>query len=153
MKCPFCKKDKDRVIDSRSAGEGRAVRRRRECLACKRRFTTYEQPEEISLHVIKKDGRRELFGRDKVKSGLLTACKKRTISVQRIDDIVAKIEMKLYNKNDREVKSKVIGDMVMDELRKLDHVAYVRFASVYRDFQDAAQFLRELKPIMRKAGR
>ena len=149
MRCPFCSKDNDKVIDSRAAADGRAVRRRRECISCKRRFTTYEQPEEIALYVIKKDGRREVFDRDKVKRGLLTACKKRTISVQKIDDIVSKIEMDLYGKYDREAKSKVIGDMVMRELRKLDHVAYVRFASVYRDFKDVVEFLKELKPMIK----
>lgn len=149
VRCPFCKKDKDRVIDSRSASGGHAVRRRRECLKCRRRFTTYEQPEEIALYVIKKDGRREVFDREKIKNGLLTACKKRTISVQKIEDIIAKIEMDLHNKYDREVKSKVIGDMVMRELRHLDHVAYVRFASVYRDFKDVGEFMKELRPMLK----
>lgn len=150
MKCPFCKQDNDRVIDSRSANDGRAVRRRRECVSCKRRYTTYEQPEEISLYLIKKDGRREQFDREKIKSGLVTACKKRTISVQKIDDIVSRIEMELYDKFDREVKSKIIGDMVMKELRQLDHVAYVRFASVYRDFKDVGEFMKELKPMLKR---
>ncbi|MHC4606657.1 MAG: transcriptional regulator NrdR [Planctomycetota bacterium] len=149
MRCPFCKSDNDRVVDSRAAGEGHAVRRRRECLSCRRRFTTYEQPEEISLYVIKKDGRREIFDREKIKQGLLTACKKRTISVQKIDDIVGKIEVELHDKYDREVKSKVIGDRVMAELNSLDHVAYVRFASVYRDFKDISEFMKELKPMLK----
>jgi len=150
MKCPFCKLDNDRVIDSRSASDGRAVRRRRECVACTRRFTTYEQPEDISLYVIKKDSRREVFDREKMKSGLITACKKRAVSVEQIDQIVSRIELTLLDNYDREVNSSVIGDMVMEELRKLDHVAYVRFASVYRDFKDISEFMRELRPMMKR---
>ncbi|MBI2900721.1 MAG: transcriptional repressor NrdR [Planctomycetes bacterium] len=149
MRCPFCKKDDDRVIDSRSSGDGRAVRRRRVCLSCRKRFTTYEQVEQITLYVIKKDGRREVFDREKIRRGLLTACKKRPVAVQRIDDIVNKIEMELYQKHDREVKSKAIGNLVMRELKTLDHVAYVRFASVYREFQDVAEFMRELQPMLK----
>jgi transcriptional repressor NrdR len=149
MRCPFCKKDNDRVIDSRSSNDGQAVRRRRECLACKRRFTTYEQVEQITLYVIKKDGRREVFDREKIRRGLMTSCKKRPVSVQKIDDIVNKIEIELYQKYDREVKSKTIGNLVMRELKNLDHVAYVRFASVYRDFQDVAEFMRELQPMLK----
>lgn len=149
MRCPFCKKDDDRVIDSRAAEDGRAVRRRRECLGCKRRFTTYEQPEEISLYVTKKDDRREVFDREKVKRGLLTACKKRPVSLEKIDAIVQKIETELHDKYEREVRSKVIGDMIMRELRHLDHVAYVRFASVYRDFKDVGEFMKELKPMLK----
>lgn len=149
MRCPFCKKDNDRVIDSRSSNEGQAVRRRRECLACKKRFTTYEQVEQITLYVIKKDGRREVFDREKIRRGLMTSCKKRPVSVQKIDDIVNKIEIELYQKYDREVKSKTVGNLVMRELKNLDHVAYVRFASVYRDFQDVAEFMRELQPMLK----
>ena len=148
MRCPFCKKDNDRVIDSRTAGDGQVVRRRRECLGCGRRFTTKEQIEEHALWVIKKDGRREIFDREKIRSGLRTACKKRPVPVQKIDDIVARIEADLLEKYGREVRSKTIGDLVMRELKGLDHVAYVRFASVYREFKDVAEFMRELKPML-----
>ena len=151
MRCPFCKKDHDKVIDSRSANAGATVRRRRECLACKKRFTTYEKVEEITLYVIKKDGRRDVFDREKIKRGLLTACKKRPVSLQTIEDIVNRIEIELYEKYDREVKSTKIGDLVMRELKAIDHVAYVRFASVYREFKDVGEFMRELKPML-KAG-
>ena len=148
MRCPYCKKDNDRVLDSRTAGDGQVVRRRRECLACGRRFTTKEQLEERALWVIKKDGRREVFDREKIRSGLRTACKKRPVPVQKIDDIVVKIEADLQEKYGREVRSKIIGDLVMRELKGLDHVAYVRFASVYREFKDVAEFMRELKPML-----
>jgi len=129
MRCPFCKKDHDKVIDSRSANAGATVRRRRECLACKKRFTTYEKVEEITLYVIKKDGRRDVFDREKIKRGLLTSCKKRPVSLQTIEDIVNRIEIELYENYDREVKSTKIGDLVMRELKGVDHVAYVRFAA------------------------
>ena len=151
MRCPFCKKDNDKVIDSRSANAGATVRRRRECLACGKRFTTYEKVEEITLYVIKKDGRRDVFDREKIKRGLLTSCKKRPVSLQTIEDIVNRIEIELYEKYDREVKSTKIGDLVMRELKAIDHVAYVRFASVYREFKDVGEFMRELKPML-KAG-
>ena len=151
MRCPFCKKDHDRVVDSRAANDGAAVRRRRECLACRRRFTTYEPPEELSLYVIKKDGRREMFDRDKLKSGIVTACKKRMVSVQQIDDMVGRIEIELHDRYDREVQSTVLGDMVMRELSAVDHVAYVRFASVYRDFEDVSEFMKELQPMIKAA--
>ena len=153
MRCPFCKKDHDKVIDSRSANAGATVRRRRECLACKKRFTTYEKVEEITLYVIKKDGRRDVFDREKIKRGLLTACKKRPVSLQTIEDIVNRIEIELYEKYDREVKSTKIGDLVMRELRAIDHVAYVRFASVYREFKDVSEFMRELKPMLKVGPR
>lgn len=149
MKCPFCKKDDDRVIDSRAAEEGSAVRRRRECLECEKRFTTYEHVEEPTLYVIKKDGRRERFDRDKIKRGLITACTKRPVPVQKLDGTVARIEQELYDKFDREVRTKTIGDLIMRELKHIDHVAYVRFASVYREFKDASEFMRELKPILK----
>jgi len=137
------------VIDSRSADEGSVVRRRRQCLACKKRFTTYEKVEAPMLYVIKKDGRRELFDRDKIKQGLTVACKKRPVPVQKIEEIVSKIEQELYDKYDREVKANAIGDLVMRELRRVDHVAYVRFASVYRAFKDVTEFIKELKPMLK----
>ncbi|MBI4564025.1 MAG: transcriptional repressor NrdR [Planctomycetes bacterium] len=148
MRCPFCKKDSDRVIDSRSTGDGRIVRRRRECLSCRKRFTTREQAEERVLYVIKKDGRRELFDREKIRAGLRMACKKRPIPLEKIEGIAGRIESDLLGKYEREVRSKAIGDMVIRELRHLDHVAYVRFASVYREFKDVAEFMRELKPML-----
>jgi len=153
MRCPFCKKDNDKVIDSRSANAGATVRRRRECLTCGKRFTTYEKVEEITLYVIKKDGRRDVFDREKIKRGLITACKKRPVSLQTIEDIVNRIEIELYEKFDREVKSTKIGDLVMRELRAIDHVAYVRFASVYREFKDVSEFMRELKPMLKVGPR
>ena len=143
----------DKVIDSRSANAGATVRRRRECLACRKRFTTYEKVEEITLYVIKKDGRRDVFDREKIKRGLLTACKKRPVSLQTIEDIVNRIEIELYEKFDREVKSTKIGDLVMRELKAIDHVAYVRFASVYREFKDVSEFMRELKPMLKVGPR
>jgi transcriptional repressor NrdR len=153
MRCPFCKKDNDRVIDSRSANAGATVRRRRECLACSKRFTTYEKVEEIALYVIKKDGRRDVFDREKIKRGLLTACKKLPVSLQTIEDIVNRIEIELYEKYDREVKSTKIGDLVMRELKAINHVAYVRFASVYREFKDVSEFMRELRPMLKTGAR
>jgi len=153
MRCPFCKKDHDRVLDSRSANGGATVRRRRKCLSCQKRFTTYEKVEEITLYVIKKDGRRDVFDREKIKRGLLTACKKRPVSLQTIEDIVNRIEIELYENYDREVKSTKIGDLVMRELKSLDHVAYVRFASVYREFKDVSEFMRELRPILKPSAR
>ena len=149
MKCPSCRKDNDRVIDSRSAEEGAVVRRRRECLSCRKRFTTYEKVEVPTLYVIKKDGRRELFDRDKIKKGLVIACTKRPVPVQKIEEIVARIEQELVDKYDREVRANVVGDLVMRELRKIDHVAYVRFASVYRAFKDVTEFIKELKPMLK----
>ena len=128
------------------------VRRRRECLACKKRFTTYEKVEEITLYVIKKDGRRDVFDREKVKRGLLTSCKKRPVSLQTIEDIVNRIEIELYENYDREVKSTKIGDLVMRELKGVDNVAYVRFASVYREFKDVNEFMRELRPMLKGGG-
>jgi len=153
MRCPFCKKDNDRVIDSRSANAGTTVRRRRECLVCSKRFTTYEKVEEITLYVIKKDGRRDVFDREKIKRGLLTACKKLPVSLQTIEDIVNRIEIELYEKYDREVKSTKIGDLVMRELKAINHVAYVRFASVYREFKDVSEFMRELRPMLKTGAR
>ncbi len=152
MRCPFCKKDNDRVIDSRAVEEGKAVRRRRQCLECKRRFTTYEYVEEVTLYVIKKDGRREPFDREKIKRGLMIAFTKRSVSTDEIEALLAKIERELYDKGDREVRSTVIGDLIMRELQKLDHVAYVRFASVYREFKDVKElkeFVKELRPLLK----
>ena len=150
MKCPFCGHEEDKVIDSRASGDGTSIRRRRECLACGKRFTTYEHVEEQQLMVIKKDGRREGFDRQKLLGGLLKACEKRPISVDRLEELVDEIERDLSRQFEREVASDQIGERVMKRLHAIDPVAYVRFASVYREFKDAEQFMRELKELLAK---
>ena len=150
MKCPFCLHEDDKVIDSRSSNEGKSVRRRRECLKCKKRFTTYEYVEEVPLMVIKKDGRRESFDRNKIISGILKACEKRPVSVEKVEALVDRVERELQKSFDKEVKAQVVGELVMDYLHKVDEVAYVRFASVYRQFKDINQFMKELKDLLSK---
>jgi len=150
VKCPYCKLDNNRVIDSRASEDAFAIRRRRECLECGRRYTTYEKVEEAILRVVKKDGSREPFDRRKILSGLLKACEKRPISTLVLEECADRVERACHENFDREVDSKFIGALVMQELRKLDHVAYVRFASVYREFKDVAQFLEELKPMLER---
>ena len=150
MKCPFCSHTEDKVIDSRSSNEDKSVRRRRECLKCKKRFTTYEYIEEVPLMVIKKDGRRESFDRNKIISGIMKACEKRPVSVEKIEAIVDKVEKELQKNFDKEVKAQVIGELLMENLHKLDEVAYVRFASVYRQFKDINHFMKELKDLLSK---
>ncbi|MFQ5705853.1 MAG: transcriptional regulator NrdR [bacterium] len=145
MRCPYCKYEDSRVIDSRASNEGRAIRRRRECLSCKRRFTTKEHVEESPLMVVKTDGRREIYDQSKLRRSLQIACIKRPISVNTIDDIVTKIEGRLRDKSQDEINSREIGELVINYLRELDEVAYVRFASVYRNFQDKEEFLSELE--------
>jgi transcriptional repressor NrdR len=147
MRCPFCGSAEDRVVDSRSSREGRVVRRRRECLACGQRFTTYEYVESIPRQVIKRDGVREPYDREKILRGLLTACTKRPIKVRELEAVVDRIEERLDGLEGPEVESRRIGEMVMEELQRLDPVAYVRFASVYRKFQDATEFAQELKEL------
>jgi transcriptional repressor NrdR len=147
MRCPFCQQDSDRVIDSRLADAQFAVRRRRECSNCNRRFTTYERIEESVLKVIKKDGRRVNFDRGKVMLGLVKACEKRPISTEDLENLVGRIEGELIQVFEKEVPSQKIGEKMMDELRALDHVAYVRFASVYREFKDVNEFVSELKTL------
>ena len=149
MNCPFCGHREDKVIDSRESKEGEIVRRRRECLGCTRRFTTYERIDEIPYMVIKKDGRREKFDRQKVMNGLLRACEKRPIGMSKLADIIDAVESRLAETPDRELSTTDIGEMLMDRLVALDKIAYVRFASVYRDFQDVEAFLKELKEMMR----
>jgi len=149
MKCPYCHYKNDKVIDSRSIRNNQAIRRRRECLKCHKRYTTYEYIEETPVMVIKSDGRREPFDRQKILSGLIKACEKRPISLDRLDNIVRKIETHLQNRLIKEVKSKIIGEMVMKHLHSLDEVAYVRFASVYRQFRDVSQFMKELRKFLR----
>jgi len=152
MRCPFCGHQEDRVVDSRASSEGLAIRRRRECLACGKRFTTYEHLEEQRLMVIKKDGRREPFDRHKLLSGLVKACEKRPISMDRLEGVVDEIERDLSRTFENEVPSSEIGERVMRRLHELDPVAYVRFASVYREFKDAEQFMRELKDALARKG-
>jgi transcriptional repressor NrdR len=149
MNCPFCGHREDKVIDSRESKEGEMIRRRRECLGCARRFTTYERIDEIPYMVIKKDGRREKFDRQKVMNGLLRACEKRPIGMSKLADIIDVVESRLAETPDRELSTTEIGEMLMDRLAALDKIAYVRFASVYRDFQDVEAFLKELKEMMR----
>lgn len=156
MKCPFCRVDNDRVIDSRASQEGLAIRRRRECLHCSRRFTTYERPEETTIKVIKKDGSRVPFDREKIKQGLERACWKRPISTRQIEATTTSIENDVYQRFESEVESRELGEMVMRYLRDLDAVAFVRFASVYRQFNDVYDFFDELRPMLdenRKAPR
>jgi len=148
MKCPYCGREEDKVIDSRSVQEGKAVRRRRQCLACGKRFTTYEYVENVSLLIVKNDGRREPFDRQKLRTGIELACKKRPVGSKRIDAMVDEIEEKLLSLSKGEIESSVLGEIVMEKLREIDEVAYVRFASVYRKFQDKGQFLDELKKLL-----
>jgi transcriptional repressor NrdR len=148
MKCPNCLADNDRVLDSRASQDGFAIRRRRECLACRRRYTTYERIEATALKIIKKDGSREPFDRQKIKQGLEKACWKRPIGEEQIEAVVAAVENDLEAKLDTEIPSRDVGEMVMRRLRELDAVAYVRFASVYRRFSDARDFVAELSPML-----
>lgn len=145
MKCPFCAKTKDKVVDSRESGAGDSIRRRRECLDCGRRFTSYERIEEIPYLVIKKDGRREAFDRTKLTAGIHRACEKRPVSAKALDALVEEIEQLATDSPDREISSSLIGERVMERLRELDKVAYVRFASVYREFEDVREFMAELQ--------
>jgi len=149
MKCPFCNHLHDKVVDSRESKEGDAIRRRRECLACERRFTTYERIEEVPYMVIKKDGRREKFDRQKVLNGLLKACEKRPVSMVKLADLVNRVESKVSDSPDREISTTDVGEFLIESLQELDKIAYVHFASVYRDFQDEEAFFDELKKLMR----
>lgn len=150
MRCPRCGADNDRVVDSRTSADGSAIRRRRECLECYLRYTTYERVEVTPLRVVKKNGERVRFDRERILKGLVRACEKRPISTEALEEASLRVEAKCHEEYDREVPSTVIGALVMDELRELDQVAYVRFASVYREFKDVTQFLDELKPILEK---
>lgn len=148
MRCPYCKANNDRVVDSRTSGEADVIRRRRECLECGGRFTTYEKVGETPLRVVKKDGTRVPFSRDKLLGSMLVACHKRSVETETLEALAADVESQLHEVFDKEVASKYIGHLVMDALRSLDQVAYVRFASVYREFKDVNQFLDELKPLL-----
>ena len=150
MKCPFCGEEDTKVIDSRSADENTSIRRRRQCETCGKRFTTYEKVETIPLLVIKKDNSRELYDRQKLEAGILRACHKRPISIEQISEMVDAVENQIFAREEREVKSSVIGEMIMDRLKELDAVAYVRFASVYREFKDVNTFLNELEKLYKR---
>ena len=148
MKCPYCGYLESKVVDSRPADEGASIRRRRECLSCHKRFTTYETVESLPLMVIKKDGSRQSFDRSKVMGGVIRACEKRPVSYQDLEHLVSEIEQVLQNQMDREISSAAIGELVMERLKKLDEVAYVRFASVYRQFKDINTFMAELSKLL-----
>lgn len=150
MRCPYCTFNEDKVIDSRLTAEGASIRRRRECNKCGRRFTTYEYVEKTPLMVIKKDGRREPLNPQKILDGLIKACEKRPISVEKLENIVSDIEIQLQKKFEQEVESYQVGEIVMEKLSGIDDVAYVRFASVYRQFKDVNQFLRQLREVLEK---
>lgn len=149
MKCPYCENTESKVIDSRPVDEGNSIRRRRECLACTRRFTTYEQIESVPLVVIKKDGKRQVYNRQKIFSGILRACEKTPVTVAQIESVVQDIEAELFNSMDSEISASYIGSLVMDRLKKLNPIAYVRFASVYREFKDVSTFMNELNEILK----
>ena len=149
MKCPFCGHLHDKVVDSRESKEGDAIRRRRQCLACQRRFTSYERIDEIPYMVVKKDGRRERFDRQKVLAGILKACEKRPVSMIQLETIADKAETMVQDSSEREISTTLLGEMIMNELRNLDKVAYVRFASVYLDFKDVQEFMSELKDLLK----
>ncbi|WP_303722592.1 transcriptional regulator NrdR [Malonomonas rubra] len=152
MKCPFCQHDDTRVVDSRLGKEGNSVRRRRECPACERRFTTYERVEEILPWVIKKDGRREAFDRMKIIAGMQRACEKRPVSVEQIEEMVDQLERRFQERGDKEIDASLIGEAVMDTLHSVDEVAYVRFASVYRQFKDINEFMTELTDLLKNSN-
>lgn len=148
MKCPYCTKESDRVVDSREVHHGCVIRRRRECLGCKRRYTTYERIDEIPLMIVKNDGRRERFDRKKLLNGMIKACEKRPISVKDLEAVVDEVEGNLHDRTDKEIAAGDVGNFIMERLRELDQVAYVRFASVYRSFEDVHEFMDELKQLM-----
>ena len=150
MKCPFCNHNEDKVIDSRETAESTAVRRRRECINCGKRFTTYEYIEKTPLMVIKKDGRREPFNRQKILNGLLKACEKRPVSMEKMESMVSEVELDVQKKFEQEIESRQLGEIVVEKLAKLDDVAYVRFASVYRQFRDVNHFMKEIKVILER---
>ncbi|MCD6385999.1 transcriptional repressor NrdR [Candidatus Sumerlaeota bacterium] len=150
MGCPYCRSGKTKVVNSRVTPQGDMVRRRRECRECHRRFTTFEMIEKIPLVVIKQDGRREAFDRQKIINGIVKACEKRTVNIVQIEKLVSEVEKELYNQMEKEVKSQQIGEMVLTRLRELDEVAYVRFASVYRNFRDVSEFTQELQTLLKR---
>ena len=147
MKCPFCQTIEDKVLESREIDEGKVIRRRRECLACRGRFTSYERLEEKPTLVIKRDGRREQFNREKIRQGIMRACEKRPVSMEAVEAMLDEIEREIHREEGREVMSSKVGEMIMDKLQKIDKIAYVRFASVYRKFEDLSEFIKEVKEI------
>lgn len=147
MRCPFCKKDNDKVIDTRPSEDGSAIRRRRECLECAKRFTTHERLEEMPVRVVKKNGRREPFDRSKIQSGVMRAVEKRSISLEMVEKLVESIEREILDQTEREISTRDIGELVMTRLRGMDEVAYVRFASVYREYQALEEFIKEIRTI------
>ncbi len=149
MRCPFCEEPDTKVIDSRPTEEGHAIRRRRECVKCGKRFTTYEKVEEILFMVVKRDGRRESFDRNKILNGIIRACEKRPVSLEQMENVVSDIERTLNNMMEKEISSEFIGEVVMDHLKDLDEVAYVRFASVYRQFKDVGTFVAEIEKFLK----
>jgi transcriptional repressor NrdR len=153
MKCPFCGFENDKVVDSRESKEGESIRRRRECLKCEKRFTTYERIDEIPYMVVKKDGRREKFERQKILNGVLRACEKRPISMGKMEQIVNEVEQYVVDSPERERTTSDIGELIMDRLKQIDKVAYIRFASVYRDFKDVDEFRSELERLLSKEER
>jgi len=152
MRCPYCNVNNDRVIDSRTSQDAFVIRRRRECLECHKRFTTYERIEEAPLRVVKKDGTRDSFERGKILRGMAKACEKRPISMDRLEEAVHTVESQLHEMFDKEVSTRFIGRLVMEQLKEIDQVAYVRFASVYREFKDVNQFLDELRPLLSRVS-
>lgn len=148
MKCPYCDSTESKVIDSRPVDDGASIRRRRECLECEKRFTTYEQVESVPLVVIKKDGKRQVYNRQKLLNGILRACEKTSVTYPQIESLVAEIEANIYSRLDKEIPSYEIGELVMDKLKKINDIAYVRFASVYREFKDVNTFLDELNRLL-----
>ncbi len=148
MNCPFCNYQETKVVDSRPTDEGQAIRRRRECLRCLKRFTTYEKMEKTPLMVVKKGGNRQLYDRNKILNGIIKACEKRPVPLSKIEEVVDEIEKDLYNLMEKEVTSEIIGQMVMDKLKEIDEVSYVRFASVYRQFKDINTFMEELNKLL-----
>ncbi|MGI6705330.1 MAG: transcriptional regulator NrdR [Clostridia bacterium] len=150
MKCPFCNVMESKVVDSRPTDEGTSIRRRRECTSCGRRFTTYEKIEDVPILVIKKDGRRESFDRQKIRNGILRACEKRPVSIKEVEEIVQDIEKQVHNSLEQEITTQRIGEMVMERLKEMDEVAYVRFASVYRQFKDINTFMEELNKLLQE---
>ena len=150
MKCPYCREDNDKVIDTRAAEDGYTIRRRRQCLTCERRYTTYERPAEFDLRVIKKDGEREAFQPEKIRSGLQKACWKRAVSDEQIFTVLTKVEQEVFSTYEHEIPSDELGEIVMKYLAEVDQVAYVRFASVYREFKDVRDFVDELSPMLRR---
>lgn len=148
MNCPFCSHHESKVVDSRPTDEGQAIRRRRECMVCSKRFTTYEKVDEIPLIVVKKNGNREPYNRNKILNGVIRSCEKRPVSLKEIEELVDGIEKQIYNMMEREISTELIGNLVIDKIKDLDEVAYVRFASVYREFKDINTFMDEVKKIL-----